>query len=157
MELTSSQSFSIGGGKLQVKPLPPPKPQRLKAYSSLGATTGSCDDGGGEHLKGRSLSPLPSSNMMAVKRMGSIHSVSLDLSQASGSTERIRKYNVAHQLPALVLNNLAAISDATKSSSSEPASPSLQRVDSRQSKHFELIRTWGFSTSNYLFLFAHNF
>lgn len=128
MELAASQSFSAGksNSSSPSKPLPPPKPHRLNASS---AAMGE----GGEPLKGRSLSPLPSSHMLTAKMIGSIHSVSLDLGQSHGDSTN--KKTKVQQLPTLVLN-------AANFSNSEPTSPSISRETRQKIPSYIFYYLW---------------
>jgi hypothetical protein len=121
----SSQSFhskspsSASGTEL--KPMTPPKPQRLNTH---GVSSGSVS----VEQKGRSLSPMPSGNLLAAMVMNSIHSAVLDVGQ-SASERQSRKANTLHHhnqpqqqqpLPQLVIN---AKSSECLAISSEPTSP----------------------------------
>ena len=129
----SSQSFNIKSSPSSfVKPLTAPKPQRLDAGSS---------GFGNVEPKGRSLSPMPSGNLLAAMVMNSLHSAVLDVGQ-SASERQSRKVSSAallhhqqrhhvnqtqqRQLPQLVVS---AKSDDLDSN--EPTSPS-QLSDPRQ-------------------------
>lgn len=123
----SSQSFHFktSSSLPSTKPSTPPKPQRLDAGTYPGSA---------EH-KGRSLSPMPSGNLLASMVINSIHSAVLDVGQsasehqsrkASSTVPHHRHHNQHnHPLPQLVIN---AKSDEL--ATSEPTSPSL--TDSRQ-------------------------
>lgn len=134
MEL-SSQSFNVKSQPTSpgpsIKPQVPSKTQRLNTTY--------------EHPKGRSLSPMPTGNMLAAMVMSSIQSAVLDVGQSSGERQS-RKTNhqkktavsattspTRRRLPRFVLNADPNESSSSETSSSEPGSP-----DARQSSEFSL-------------------
>lgn len=131
MEL-SSQSFNVKSQPTSpgpsLKTQGPGKPQRLNTTY--------------EHPKGRSLSPMPTGNMLAAMVMSSIQSAVLDVGQSSGERQS-RKTNhqkksvtsattsPTHQkrrLPRFVLNADPSDSSSSETSSSEPGSPDLRQL-----------------------------
>lgn len=86
----SSQTFhfkaSSSSPSPSAKPATPPKPQRLSATSPYARNNG------GLEPKGRSLSPMPSGNILAAMVMNSIQSAVLDVGQ-SVSERQSRKAN----------------------------------------------------------------
>lgn len=146
----SSQSFHFKSSTSSsptptTKPSTPPKPQRL--HAGIGSSNSS---GGNSEPKGRSLSPMPSGNLLAAMVINSIQSAVLDVGQ-SASERQSRKANSTasqhqhhrhhyhhhqehlHPLPQLVIN---AKSEGL--ASSEPTSPS-QLPDLRQTYFSSLI------------------
>ncbi len=132
MEL-SSQSFNFKSSSSSpfVKPTTAPKPQRLD--------TGLFGSGNMEP-KGRSLSPMPSGNLLAAMVMNSLHSAVLDVGQTMGERQSRNSTVPNHQqrtkqpsqsqqypLPQLLVNAKSGDDLA----SNEPTSPSLLS-DSRQ-------------------------
>lgn len=125
----SSQSFHSKSpsscGTIQ-KPSAPLKPQRLDAHGTSGGSCGTMEP------KGRSLSPMPSGNLLAAMVMNSIHSAVLDVGQSASERQSRRANSASHQnrehqqqhqqqpLPHLVIN---AKSTECLAIGSEPTSP----------------------------------
>ncbi|KZS08497.1 Protein vav-like protein [Daphnia magna] len=90
----SSQSFhskSPSSSGAAQKPSAPPKPQRLNAHGNSGGSGGTVEP------KGRSLSPMPSGNLLAAMVMNSIHSAVLDVGQSASERQSRKANSASHQ------------------------------------------------------------